>query len=70
VDAKAHRAQRVFELKSLHIEPGVRLSARLAGDLRRALQRCADWHDTPQLAITSAPPDWLEALSADNDVAA
>jgi hypothetical protein len=70
VDAKAHRAQRVFELKSLHIEPGVRLSARLAGDLRRALQRCADWHDTPQLAITSAPPDWLEALSPDNDVAA
>jgi uncharacterized protein YcaQ len=70
VDAKAHRALRVFELKSLHIEPGVRLSARLAGDLRRALQRCADWHGTPQLAITSAPPDWLEALSADNDVQA
>ncbi|KAA1011733.1 winged helix-turn-helix domain-containing protein [Paraburkholderia panacisoli] len=70
VDAKAHRAQRVFELKSLHIEPGVRLSARLAGDLRRALQRCADWHGTPQLAITSAPPAWLEALSADNNVEA
>ncbi|MFL9963522.1 crosslink repair DNA glycosylase YcaQ family protein [Paraburkholderia sediminicola] len=70
VDAKAHRAQRVFELKSLHIEPGVRLSARLAGDLRRALQRCADWHGTPQLAITSAPSAWLEALSADNDVQA
>jgi uncharacterized protein YcaQ len=72
VDAKAHRAQRVFELKSLHIEPGVRLSARLAGDLRRALQRCADWHGTPQLEITSAPTDWLDALarSADNNVEA
>jgi uncharacterized protein YcaQ len=56
----------VFELKSLHIEPGVRLSARLAGDLRRALQRCADWHGTPQLEIASAPPEWLEALSVDS----
>ncbi|NPT45196.1 hypothetical protein GNZ12_28505 [Paraburkholderia sp. 1N] len=66
VDAKAHRTTGVFELKSLHIEPGVRLSARLAGDLRRALQRCADWHGTPQLEIASAPPEWLEALSADS----
>ncbi|SIT45179.1 conserved hypothetical protein [Paraburkholderia ribeironis] len=67
VDAKAHRAQRVFELKSLHIEPGVRPSARLADDLRRALQRCADWHGTPQLAITSAPADWRAALSTVDD---
>ncbi|NPT59324.1 winged helix-turn-helix domain-containing protein [Paraburkholderia elongata] len=66
VDAKAHRTSGVFELKSLHIEPGVRLSARLAGDLRRALQRCADWHGTPQLEIASAPPEWLEALSVDS----
>nr|WP_234476638.1 crosslink repair DNA glycosylase YcaQ family protein [Paraburkholderia aspalathi] len=66
VDAKAHRTTGVFELKSLHIEPGVRLSARLAGDLRRALQRCADWHGTPQLEIASAPPEWLEALSVDS----
>ena len=66
VDAKAHRGTGVFELKSLHIEPGVRLSARLAGDLRRALQRCADWHGTPQLEIASAPPEWLEALSVDS----
>ncbi|CAD6553036.1 winged helix-turn-helix domain-containing protein [Paraburkholderia metrosideri] len=72
VDAKAHRTQQVFEVKSLHMETGVRLSARLAGDLRRALQRCADWHGTPQLQITSAPADWLEALtlSADNDAPA
>jgi uncharacterized protein len=70
VDAKAHRTQRVFELKSLHIEPGVRLSARLAGDLRRALQRCADWHGTPQLEITSAPEDWRDALSADQPIQA
>ncbi|MFP3607448.1 DNA glycosylase AlkZ-like family protein, partial [Paraburkholderia sp. SIMBA_053] len=48
VDAKAHRASGVFELKALHLEPGLRVSGRLTSDLRRALQRCADWHGTPQ----------------------
>jgi uncharacterized protein YcaQ len=70
VDAKAHRTSGVFELKALHIEPGVRFSARLAGDLRRALQRCADWHGTPHLQITAGPAQWLEALSADASVEA
>ncbi len=68
VDAKAHRAQGIFELKSVHMEAGVRPSARLAGDLRRALQRCADWHGTPQLQITSAAPEWQEALSVNECV--
>lgn len=68
VDAKAHRAQGIFELKSVHMEAGVRPSARLAGDLRRALQRCADWHGTPQLQITWASPEWQDALSVDECV--
>ncbi|TDN62788.1 crosslink repair DNA glycosylase YcaQ family protein [Paraburkholderia sp. BL10I2N1] len=64
VDAKAHRASGIFELKSFHLEPNVRLSVRLIADLRRALQRCADWHGTPELQITSAPKDVLAAFSA------
>ena len=64
VDAKAHRSTGIFELKSLHIEPGVRLSVRLADDLRRALQRCADWHATPHLQIGAGPKEWITALSA------
>lgn len=67
VDAKAHRTTGVFELKALHLEPGVRFSARLAGDLRRALQRCADWHGTPHLEIGAAPAQWLDALRSDAD---
>ncbi|MBW0446061.1 winged helix-turn-helix domain-containing protein [bacterium M00.F.Ca.ET.228.01.1.1] len=70
VDAKAHRAQGVFELKAVHMEAGVRPSARLAGDLRRALQRCADWHGTAQLQITSAVPEWMEALGGNADLSA
>ncbi|MPW15410.1 hypothetical protein GCT13_00385 [Paraburkholderia sp. CNPSo 3157] len=63
-DAKAHRASGVFEVKSLHLEPGVRVSGRLTSDLRRALQRCADWHGTPQLQITSGPDGLAQALAA------
>ncbi|WP_321887867.1 winged helix-turn-helix domain-containing protein [Paraburkholderia bannensis] len=64
VDAKAHRAQQVFEVKSLHLEPGVRVSGRLVSDLRRALQRCADWHGTPELRIGEAPDGLADALLA------
>lgn len=56
VDAKAHRAQGVFELKSIHFEPGLRIGTSLLGDLRRAIVRCADWHGTPELAIGGAAP--------------
>jgi uncharacterized protein YcaQ len=65
VDAKAHRAQQIFELKSLHLEDGVRVSGRLAAELRRALQRCADWHGTPQVKIGAAPAQLKAALNAD-----
>lgn len=62
IDAKAHRAQQVFEVKSLHLELGVRASGRLVADLRRALQRCADWHGTPELRIGAAPDGLADAL--------
>jgi len=62
VDAKAHRRNGVFELKSLVLEPGVRLSARLAQDLARALQRCADWHGCPHVSVTHTDPAPFAAL--------
>ncbi|SDE24128.1 winged helix-turn-helix domain-containing protein [Paraburkholderia lycopersici] len=64
IDAKAHRVQQVFEVKSLHMEPGVRMSGRLMADLRRALQRCADWHGTRELRIGAAPDGLAAALLA------
>lgn len=67
VDAKAHRAQGVFELKSIHFEPGVRVGSTMLGDLRRALARCAQWHGTPELAIGSAPREVARALVTTRD---
>jgi len=56
VDAKAHRREGVFELKSLVLEPGVRLSDRFTRDIAGALQRLATWHACPHIRITRAAP--------------
>ncbi|MBV7436541.1 winged helix-turn-helix domain-containing protein [Aeromonas sp. sif2416] len=55
LDAKAHRKEGLFEVKSLYLEQGVRVSASLAQDLAKALQKLADWHQTPALRIGSMP---------------
>ena len=57
MDAKAHRQQGIFEIKSLYLEDGVRVTRTLAQDLARALQKLADWHQTPalQYGIIPAP---------------
>jgi uncharacterized protein YcaQ len=56
VDAKAHRAARVFELKSLVLEPGTRLSGGLMRDIAGATVRCARWHGCPDVALTRMEP--------------
>lgn len=44
IDAKAHRAAGVFELKSVVLESTVRSSERLLRDIAAAVTRCARWH--------------------------
>jgi uncharacterized protein len=57
LDPKAHRREGIFEVKSLHVEPGVVLEDELVAEVRKALKECAAWHRTPQLVVrqTSAP---------------
>ena len=59
LDAKAHRAQGVFEVKALYLEPGIKPGKRLQQDILKALQQCADWHGTPQLCFGRVPDGWL-----------
>jgi uncharacterized protein YcaQ len=56
LDAKAHRAERRFEVKALHLEEGVRPSAALLRDLARALGDCARWHGTPEVELRRTVP--------------
>jgi len=62
VDAQARRKAGVFELKALALEPGVRISPRLAADIAAAIVRCARWHACPQVTLTRASPDAFDTL--------
>ncbi|MGA9340834.1 MAG: crosslink repair DNA glycosylase YcaQ family protein [Rhodanobacteraceae bacterium] len=63
LDAKAHRADGVFEIMRIFLEPGLRTSDRMAGDVARALRACAEWHATPRISIRrSDPPGFARAL--------
>ncbi len=57
VDAKAHRKAGEFELRSIHLEPGVRTSERLVDDVAGAVQRCAGWHGCPRVSVKQAVPE-------------
>ncbi|HHV7522676.1 TPA: winged helix-turn-helix domain-containing protein [Burkholderia orbicola] len=63
VDAKAHRTLGTFELKAVHIEPGVRFGAGLAADVAKAVKKLAAWHGTPEVTVTHAPPTLVEAFT-------
>jgi hypothetical protein len=62
LDAKAHRAQGVFEIKSLYLQPGTRPSVALAGRLAKAIAACAAWHETPRVQLTSIESAQLAPL--------
>lgn len=56
VDAKAHRTDRVFEVKALYLEPDFVPGERFAACLAQALIRCASWHDTARVAVVRCTP--------------
>jgi hypothetical protein len=62
LDPKAHRAQGVFEVKALHLEPGVPVGEELVADLVITLRRLAAWHGTPELVVRQSNPPELSAL--------
>jgi uncharacterized protein YcaQ len=63
LDAKAHRKQGLFEVRVVHLEPGVPLSDELVAAVVGALRECAAWHDTPDVQVRrSDPPQLAEVL--------
>ena len=64
LDPKAHRKEGIFEVKALHLEPGVVVDEALVAELKSALQACAAWHKTPQVIVRDAAESGLaERLS-------
>ena len=62
LDAKAHRKEGIFEVKSLHLEPGIAISDEMVVSVARALKECAVWHKTPEFAVRWSNPSKLASL--------
>ena len=56
LDPKARRKEGIFEVKSLHLEPGVRMSDEVAADVAGAIKECAAWHETPGVVMGRTYP--------------
>jgi uncharacterized protein YcaQ len=62
LDPKAHRKERRFEVKALHLEPGIAVSQELIADIAGALREFADWHQAPTVDVRWSDPPELAAL--------
>lgn len=57
LDAKAYRKEGIFEVRAIYLEPTVKLREDTAQAVAGAIQRCAAWHGTPQVAIRKSEPE-------------
>lgn len=65
LDAKAHRKEKIFEVISLYLEDSVSPNQDLAVALADAIQKCAIWHQTPEVKLTRcASPEFESTLRA------
>lgn len=56
LDAKAHRDDGVFEVRALHLQPGVVFDDACCQALATAIARCARWHGTARVRVTGTTP--------------
>jgi uncharacterized protein YcaQ len=62
VDAKAHRKEKLFEVKALHLEPDVKINKELVTALKDVIERCAAWHRTPDVVVRRSNPEKLATM--------
>jgi uncharacterized protein YcaQ len=56
LDAKAHRAEGMFEIKALFLEEGVTPTDRLLAEVAKAIAVIAAWHGTPDVRLGRCRP--------------
>jgi uncharacterized protein len=57
LDAKAHRKEKLFEVKALFLEPSVQPDEELAAALAGALRECAEWHGASAAIVRRCEPE-------------
>jgi uncharacterized protein YcaQ len=62
LDAKAHRADGVFEVKALFLEPGVLPESSLVQAVAGAIADTARWHGTPEVRLGRTQPAALAKM--------
>lgn len=61
LDPKALRKERIFEVKAIHLEPGIEISDELVNEVAETIQACANWHQTEEVVVRKANPKELKA---------
>jgi uncharacterized protein YcaQ len=56
LDAKAHRAIGQFDIKAIFLEPSTKITAQLTEEVAQAIQRAANWHQTPSVTVAQSDP--------------
>ncbi|MGN6323100.1 MAG: DNA glycosylase AlkZ-like family protein, partial [Dyella sp.] len=62
LDAKAHRAEGVFEVKALFLEEGMAPSDRMLVEVAQAIAATAVWHGTPKVRLGRCRPAQLASV--------
>lgn len=61
LDAKAHRAEGVFEVKALFLEDGIAPTERMLAELAQAIAAMGAWHGTPSIRLGRCRPAQVAA---------
>jgi hypothetical protein len=59
LDAKAHRAIGLFEVRAIYLEDGVEANAEVVADIAAAIAACAEWHAASSITIRKSYPPKL-----------
>lgn len=67
-DAKMHRKTGILEIKSLHLEPGIKIGTRRSRDVQQAISRFARWQGAGKIAVANIPQVLLETWGTEWDL--
>lgn len=62
MDAKAHRKEKRFEIKSLHFEPWFTPDQLFFSEISKTLRNLALWHQTPDIELIAKLEDKYKGL--------